>query len=1101
MAELLRTCDWASTPLGAMEGWPVALTTAVRLMLVSRFPMWMAVGPSLIVLYNDAYAKTTLGQKHPWALGKPADEVWSEVWAAAGPRIRRVMETGEASWDESLMLILARNGYPEETCHTFSYSPIEDSDGTILGMLCVVIEETTRMIGERQLSALSTIAAELSGAITQREIFAAIARGLSGHKDMPCTLTYLFNEDGRELNLVARTGVDADHPAAASTIELGKEPAAWPLHLVLDENRSATVDNLLDLFPELPPGCWDKPPSRARLAPITKPGQNKPIGIFITALNPYRAFDALYGDFLDLVAGQIAAALTNARAYEEEKKRAEGLAALDRAKTTFFSNVSHELRTPLTLILGPIEDALASKTAPTAASLDRMHRNAMRLLKLVNGLLDFVRIESGRARARYEATDLSLLTAQLAGMFRSAIERAGLQLVVDCPPLPEPVYVDREMWEKVELNLLSNALKSTLRGEIRVAVSATEQEARMSVTDTGTGISESDQAHLFERFERIEGAEQRSYEGSGIGLALVRELVEMHGGRITVESAPGVGTTFTVTVPLGHWHLPQEQLGRTEVTPIELHGSSAAYVQEALGWLPEETLLQDEMTGEAADGWQETALIDKPVVLFADDNRDMREYVTSLLSRRYDVTAVATGRLALDGATKRRPDLVLTDVMMPEMDGFELLQALRQNPLTRTVPVVMLSARAGEEARIDGIDAGADDYVTKPFTARELLTRVEGQLKMARLRKEAAEQEAALTQEINEARRFAWEALEHIPDAFCIFDRDFRVTYMNPAAQQVAALSGKPHMGHVLWDLYPMLKGTPVEVKFRRAMDERVPVEFEQYFEESVNQTWWKFLIYPDADDGIVLYLRDTTSKQKTEEALRGSEKLAAAGRLAASIAHEINNPLEAVTNLLFLAKLDGTLASNTKYLLEMADGELQRLSHIAARSLKFYRQRTAPAATSIEELIESVLFFYKPDMRIRKIKVERRHREAAPVVCLPGEIQQVVTNLIGNAVDAVGETGRLLVAVRPAADRNGRHGVSVTVADTGAGMNRVTLDRLFHPFMTTKGDAGTGLGLWVSKGILDKHDATIAVKSKPGCGTVFRLFLPENATMSTKPQ
>jgi signal transduction histidine kinase len=245
----------------------------------------------------------------------------------------------------------------------------------------------------------------------------------------------------------------------------------------------------------------------------------------------------------------------------------------------------------------------------------------------------------------------------------------------------------------------------------------------------------------------------------------------------------------------------------------------------------------------------------------------------------------------------------------------------------------------------------------------------------------------------------------------------------------------------------------------------------------------------------LILYLRDTTIKQRTEQALRGSEQLAAAGRLAASIAHEINNPLEAVTNLLFLAKMDETVAGPTRSLLDVADRELQRLSHIAARSLKFYRQRTAPTFTSLEDIIESVLFFNEPDLKISKIELERRHRPAPPVLCLPGEIQQVLTNLVSNALDALPDRGRLIVAVRPATDGRERQGVSVTVADTGEGMSRSTLDRLFHPFMTTKGEAGTGLGLWVSKGILDNHHSKIMVRSKVGAGTVFRLFLPLDTT------
>ncbi len=1088
MSELVQSFDWASTPLGPMESWPDGLKNTVRILLTSRFAMWMAWGPDLTILYNDSYARTTLGKKHPWALGKPAAEVWREIWKDIGPRIQRVMETGEASWDETLMLILERSGYPEETYHTFSYSPLEGTDGAVAGMLCVVMEETVRVIGERQLAALSRLSAELATAITRQDVFSTAERGLADEKDMPCTLVYLLDETGTRVELVARTGVDSGHPAAAMRIDLETELAAWPLHEVLESGRAVTVENLREQFPALPPGCWDRPPARARLVPIARQGKDKPVGVFVAALNPYREFDAFYSGFLDLVAGQIAAGITNAQTYEEERKRAESLTELDRAKTAFFSNVSHELRTPLTLILGPLEDALALQQSPSLASLEMIQRNAQRLLKLVNGLLDFVRIEVGRAQASYEATDLSLLTANLASVFRSAIERAGLKLTVDCPPLPEPVFVDREMWEKIELNLLSNALKSTFEGEIRLAVRIADGQAQLSVSDTGTGISDADLPYLFERFRRVEGARRRSHEGSGIGLALVRELVEMHGGTIRAESRLERGTTFTVTVPLGSDHLPQDQIATSHAKELKPQTSAMAYVQEALGWLPPADAI--ELEAEAArkgDGESSENIAEqKPIILFADDNPDMRAYVTSLLAWRYEIVPVTTGRQALDEAMRRRPDLVLTDVMMPEMDGFALLEALRQNPATRTVPVIMLSARAGEEASIGGLEAGADDYLTKPFSARELVARVDAQMKMVRLR-----------EQVSQAKQAAWEALEHIPDAFCTLDREFRVTYMNRAAIAIAESTGVPHGGRSLWDLYPMLLGTAVETNFRKAMEQRVPVEFEQYFSGDGSESWFKFSLYPQPGGGIILYLRDTTTTQRTEQALRGSEQLAAAGRLAATIAHEINNPLEAVTNLLFLAKMDETVSGGTRSLLDVADRELQRLSHIAARSLKFYRQRTAPTRISVEELIETVLFFNEPDLRTRRIKLERRHRPAAPALCLPGEIQQVLTNLISNALDALPDHGRLIVAVRPAADRNGREGVSITVADTGEGISRLTLSKLFQPFVTTKGDAGTGLGLWVSKGILDKHHSKIQVRSQPARGTVFRLFLPSDTTVA----
>jgi PAS domain S-box-containing protein len=1083
MNDLVRSFDWESTPLGPIETWPSSLQNTVRILLTSRFAMWMAWGPELTFLYNDSYARTTLGKKHPWALGKPAPVVWSEIWKDVGPRIHRVMETGEASWDEALMLLLERSGFTEETYHTFSYSPLEGPDGSIAGMLCVVMEDTTRVIGERQLAALSHLSSVLATAITQQDVFAAAERCLAGQKDMPCTLIYLLGDSETELRLVAGTGMDPAHPAAATRIDLATELAAWPIREVLEYGRAVTVQNLLEEFPEMPAGCWDRPPSRARLVPLTRQGKEKPIGVFIGALNPYRDFNSSYSGFLDLVAGQIAAGITNAQAYEEERKRAESLAELDRAKTTFFSNVSHELRTPLTLILGPLEDALAAQDQPSLASVEMMQRNAQRLLKLVNGLLDFVRIEGGRTRASFEPTDLAQLTTNIASVFRSAVERAGLNLAVECPPLPEEVYVDREMWEKIVLNLLSNALKSTFDGAIHVAVTQANGEARLTVTDTGTGIADTDLEHLFERFQRIEGAQRRSHEGSGIGLALVRELVEMHGGTIRAESQLGRGTTFTVALPLGHHHLPENQVAMAASELLDARGAATRYLQEALGWLPASE--QPATTGAAAAELNESSEEQKPVVVFADDNSDMRTYVMSLLGWRYHVIPVTTGRQALDEVRRRRPDLVLTDAMMPEMDGLSLLAALRDDPATRTIPVIMLSARAGEDASIGGLEAGADDYLTKPFSARELAARVEAQIKMAGLR-----------EQMSQAKQFAWEALEHIPDAFCTLDRDYRVTYLNRAAAAIAEGTGLPHMGRSLWEIYPSLLGSPVETNFRKAMESRVSLEFEQYFQGDGSEAWYKFLLYPQPGGGIILYLRDTTTAQRTEQALRGSEQLAAAGRLAATIAHEINNPLEAVTNLLFLAKMDETVAGGTRGLLDVADRELQRLSHIAARSLKFYRQRTAPTPTSLEDIVESVLFFNEPDLRSRRIRLERRHRPAPSVLCLPGEMQQVLTNLISNALDALEDNGRLVVAVRAATDGDGRKGVSVTVADTGHGMSRTTLDRLFHPFMTTKGEAGTGLGLWVSKGILDKHYSTILVRSRVNTGTVFRLFLPLDTTV-----
>lgn len=748
LARLVHEFDWTTTPLGAIDQWPQSLKTVVRTMLTSRFAMWMSWGTELTFLYNDAYAKMTLGKKHPWALGKPSQKVWEEIWDDIGPRIRKVLDTGEATWDEALLLFLERSGYREETYHTFSYSPLSGDDGKATGHLCVVTEETDRVIGERRLKTLRTLATELSKIITEEDVVSSVSRSLSENElDLPFTLTYLISDDGKQARLACRTGITAGHRGAPGMIALADRNQAWPVNEILGGKDSVLVDDLQERFDSVPSGAWDKAPTRALLLPITSQGQGSPAGVLVAALNPYRPLDVNYAGFLNLLAGQIAASIANARAYEEEKQRAEALAEIDRAKTVFFSNVSHEFRTPLTLMLAPLEDMLAEPDGLAPHHQERLgiaHRNSLRLLKLVNTLLDFSRIEAGRFQASYEPTDLPQLTVELASVFRSAVERAGLRLVVSCPSLDEPVYVDRELWEKIVFNLLSNAFKFTFDGEIEVSTRKTTAGVELAVRDTGIGISEDDLPHLFERFYRVKDARGRTFEGSGIGLALVQELAKQHGGVVQVKSEVGRGSTFTVTLPLGKTHLPADRIGaHRTLASTALRGET--YVEEAVHWLPQtqpelppaSTLVPsgvlDLQTGE-----------DRPRILLADDNSDMREYVRKLLASSCDVQAIADGEAALQALREYPPDLILSDVMMPKLDGFGLLKEVRSDERTAGVPVILISARAGEESRVEGLSAGADDYLTKPFSARELLARVKSQLAMAKVRRQAAQLEREL---------------------------------------------------------------------------------------------------------------------------------------------------------------------------------------------------------------------------------------------------------------------------------------------------------------------------------------------------------------------
>ena len=1102
---LMRDFDWASTPLGPVHQWPQSLRTVVRIVLTSRYAMWMGWGPDLTFLYNDTYARMTLGKKHPWALGRPAREVWREIWGDISPRIETVFRTGTATWDEALLLFLERSGYREETYHTFSYSPLSGDDGRITGMLCVVTEETDRVIGERRLSFLRSFASTLSGAIAEADVLRSAESCLvQNQKDLPFTLTYLYGEDGL-LRLAAASGIAPGHSAAPRQIDIASSP--WPVGKLLESKNLVIVDDLARQFPDLPTGAWDGPPSRAAMIALQRQGQDRPAGFFIAGLNPWRQLDPEYSGFIDLVAGQIAAGLTNARAYEQERRRAESLAELDREKTIFFSNVSHEFRTPLTLMLGPLEDVLRSREPALPPQellqIETVHRNGLRLLKLVNTLLDFSRIEAGRIQALFRPVDLSARTAELASVFRSAMDRAGLAYRIDCEPIPEPVYIDLDMWEKIVLNLLSNAFKFTLQGSVQLTLRRVQDHAELCVRDTGTGIPESELPRVFERFHRIEGAAGRTHEGTGIGLALVDELVRLHGGAVDVVSTLGQGTAFTVRIPLGSVHLPAERLADADPLAANTLGA-APFVQEALRWLPgedlgEEALIKDlanEDLGLLLDRKDQT----QPArILLADDNRDMREYVQRLLSRKFSVTAVADGEEALASARENPPDLVLTDVMMPRMTGFDLLRALRSDPATAAIPIVMLSARAGEEAESEGLEAGADDYLVKPFTARELLARVSSHISMQRLRQELTARERELRTKAETAEQQYRAILESISEGFVFVDRDWRVRYVNQQVASIAAVDPALMLGRTLWEVAPGLDTTTFGRAFREAMATGQIIRVNDFYPPS--QRWISASAYP-SPDGLSLFGQDITETRVQQQKLLLSEKLAATGRLAATIAHEINNPLESVLNLIYLARTTRAEIETVRDYLATAEKELTRVSHIARHTLGFYRETSLPSDIDLPALFAEVLTVYESRLRASAIEVHRDFTIVPAIRGLRGEFHQVFSNLISNSIDAMREGGRLNLSIRPSPETL-HPGVVVVIADTGCGIPEENISRLFEPFFTTKPSSGTGLGLWVVRQFVTSWGGKIQVQSDTATGrrgTTFTLSLPLVAANEKRP-
>jgi signal transduction histidine kinase/CheY-like chemotaxis protein len=812
MGALMRATNWSKTALGPVDEWPQSLRTTTSTCLNSRFPILVWWGPELVMLYNDAY-RPILGDKHPDALGAAGQDVWPEVWEIIGPMLRGVLSRGEATWSEDQLLLLDRYGFREECYFTFSYSPVRDETGGVGGVFTAVTETTPRVVGERRMVTLRKLAERTASARAPSDAVTLTLRVFAENPDdMPFALLYLRDENAAAIVLANDDEAVPKAMRAPQQVPLSAEPndEAWPISRVALRAKPERVAIPREPVADGDAGDvpWIEAVSEAYVLPVAHTGQDHPHGVLVVGINPRRPFDAEYRSFLELVSGHVATALVNAKAYEAERQRAEALAELDRAKTTFFSNVSHEFRTPLTLLLGPIEDAVArtSLDLATRRDLETAHRNGLRLLKLVNTLLDFSRIEAGRAEASYELLDVAAYTAELVSLFRSAFERAGIELRIDVPTVPAEAYIDRAMWEKIVLNLVSNAFKHTFAGEISLRVRAGDDRIALCVRDTGVGIPADELPRIFERFHRVPNARSRTYEGTGIGLALVQELVRLHGGEIVVESEEGVGTSFEVSLPQGTSHLPPDRIRAPRSQPPTGMGA-AAYLEEALRWLPDDGSQAEDQSGASVAAASRGARI-----LLADDNADMRDYVARLLrAHGWVVETVSDGAAALSAVTASPPDLLIADVMMPRLDGFGLLRAVRESPKTSGVPVVLLSARAGEESTADGLHAGADDYLVKPFSARELVARVSAHMGLSAARSRAAAQvDAALAATRLERQRLA-ELLRLAP-AF------------------IAVLRGPDHVFEMANDAYMRLVGFR-DIVGKAARDALPEAEGQGYFE------------------------------------------------------------------------------------------------------------------------------------------------------------------------------------------------------------------------------------------------------------------------------
>ena len=716
------------------------------------------------------------------------------------------------------------------------------------------------------------------------------------------------------------------------------------------------------------------------------------------------------------------------------------LASLDEAKTRFSANVHHELRTPLTLILAPLETLrggdLGDLPDPVKCTLQTMHINGQRLLKLINNLLDLAKLESDRFSIHRCQVDLYSLLEDIVDGAGPMAERKGISLSLN-PRIGKPfAFLDSDAVEKIVINLVSNALKFTgPGGSVTVGVEPSDNGAELilCVRDTGVGLAEKDVSRIFDRFAQVDSSATREQEGTGIGLSLVKELVELHGGSVWAESdGIGRGSAMYVQFPVGE----PDDLPSEEVTQSE--EDSSRTLRESLNdigtnALPDNAEFQS--GGIAADlehsidRWESRRVFElsaektdisseKPNIVVADDNADMRELLGFILGREFVVHMAQNGREALEQVERVNPDLVVTDIMMPEMTGIELCRALKADPNSASTPVMLVSSKAESEMKVKGLELGADDYVTKPFHPKELLARARGLVKLRVLQREVEERNEALE-----------AAMRELKAAEIQLVRSERLAAVGEIAAGVA---------HEV--------NNPVNSALNAVRALRAGISEICKFAESLAVIDWDDM--PNNPDQLA-------SLYHQLDEIRIEETASNADELGGIIADGLERTHRLVTDLLIFASPDRS---------EHVEVDIANCIRSTAALL---RSTVADAGVDFEVDLPNHL---------------------PPISGDPGALNQVILNLVKNALEAMaGQHGRVRIEAEAYKDR-----IEIRVVDDGPGLERDVQERLFEPFFSTKSAGrGTGLGLSISRQIAESHSGDLTVDSELGKGTTFTLSLP----------
>ena len=735
--------------------------------------------------------------------------------------------------------------------------------------------------------------------------------------------------------------------------------------------------------------------------------------------------------------------LTRFRVLDFAKRREieranESLKETDRIKSRFTANIHHELRTPLTLTLAPLEAILSGEFGPVPDALDgylrTMHANALRLLKLINNLLDLAKVEGQQFSLRRQRVNLAAIVGGIVDGARPLADRKQVALETDLQAELPVMHVDPEALEKVIVNLLGNALKFTEpdgRITIQIAPAQEGNGAVLVVADTGAGIPADQLRRIFDRFAQVDSSATRKHEGTGIGLSLVKELVELHEGRVWAESdGPGHGTRMSVFLPCGSADEPGVEEMLVDGVGVSSRGSSSIDAMAAEIELPGEGTSQHQLVeiehnvarGEASAACDDAdfdALSGSPEIVVVDDNLEMRRLLGTLLGRHYRVRLARNGREALDAVREQHPDLVVTDVMMPEMSGTELCAALKGDPETRAIPVMLVTSKADREMQIEGLEIGADDYVTKPFHPRELKARVASLLQMRALQNELSVRNHRLEATLVELQAAEVQLVQ---------------------SERLAAVG---------------------ELAAGVAHEMNNPVNFSLNAARALRSV---------ADDIVQLSgpLARLDQQQSDPGILDQVEKLR-------SQLQELDFE-ETVQEMVQLSRI-------------VTDG-LERTGRLVGDLRDFTRsEESGHDPVDVRSGLEATVRLLEPAISSEDIRVTIELADhLAPVRANARALNQVFLNLMRNAIDALAGRGGAIEVV--ACESDGQ--VVIEIRDDGSGIPSSAPGKLFDPFVTTKGAGrGSGLGLAICRRIVHAHGGEIELVARQGPGSIARVSLP----------